>query len=130
LAEAIDVGNFARDTLLRYRGDQDWIEQVVDVVTLAMHNSVRQLAASAVNGNSYGFKDGAEYVMPARTKDELIASQNEVASSRHVAANEEALDPVESPEEVSQQPSQPVTPFEQEAKYQAELIRKENKWLA
>jgi hypothetical protein len=59
----------------------------------AVQNGYEQLrAAGGVSGNNL---PGDNYRYPARTRDELIASQHEVADSRTIQHDEQELDPAE-----------------------------------
>src|SRR5690606_22402102 len=74
---------------------QDWIEQVAIAVQQAVHNGVTQIGHShPVAGNAFAC-DPSRF--PARTKAEILASQQEVADARHVAPQEEAREAAAAP---------------------------------
>jgi len=53
----------------------------MEAVQLAVHRCIVQLSGTSVNSNNHSLDDGDSYRFRARTKDELIASQQEVAAA-------------------------------------------------
>lgn len=71
-------------------GAAPWIDQVAFAVQNAVQNGIENLSGSSVSVNAHP-DDG--YRFRARTKEELIASQELVANSGGVAAGRKAMDP-------------------------------------
>lgn len=70
-----------------------WIEQVMDAVKNAVQNGIENLSGSSISMNAHP-EDG--YKFRARTKDELIQSQQLAASARDVGRQERSQDPAAS----------------------------------
>jgi hypothetical protein len=55
--------------------------------------AITQLSSMTVTQNTVALVDGAEYVMPPRNREELLATQAEAANSRHVDSKGKIIDP-------------------------------------
>jgi hypothetical protein len=71
-------------------GSQPWIDQVVAAVKNAVQNGIENLSGTAVSSNSH---PGDGYRFQARTKDELLQSQQLAASAREVGRKDRPMDP-------------------------------------
>jgi hypothetical protein len=71
-------------------GAQSWIDQVVTAVKNAVQNGIKNLSGTAVSSNSH---PGDGYRFQARTKDELLQSQQLAASAREVGRKDRPMDP-------------------------------------
>jgi len=68
--------------LLGHHGEQEWIFQIMDAVRAAVTNGVQRFTSAqlpSVNESPEG-----QYRFPARTRDELLQTTREVASSGQV----------------------------------------------
>lgn len=70
LPEARASGEAVERILEDAYGEQPWIHQVVTAVTACVHRGVSQLSGSA--GPSRNSQPGEGYVMPARTREEIL----------------------------------------------------------
>ena len=72
----------------------------MDAVALAAQRAIDQLSTSQVTTSSVmSLAEGGEYVMPPRTREELLATQHLVADSRDIpreAKKRDLADPVAS----------------------------------
>ena len=99
---ASEAAESVREILSHYYGAEPWVDQVAEAVKNAVQNGYEQLRpGGGVQGNNM---PGEQYRFDARTREELLASQHEVADSRHVPPTEEELDPAE--QQPDDQPTQ------------------------
>lgn len=78
-------------------GAEPWVDQVAEAVKNAVQNGYEQLrVGGGVSGNRM---PGEGYGFPARTREELLASQHEVADARVINPHTEELDPAAGIEE-------------------------------
>lgn len=71
-------------------GDQPWIFQIKEAIKNAVQNGIENLSGSTVTMNG---APGGSYQYPARSREELLATQHLVADARTVGKTEEAQDP-------------------------------------
>jgi len=92
LPEATAAADATGQILERRFGYQPWIEQVMEAVKHAVQNGVEQLSGSSITSNAHP-DDG--YRFRARTKEELLQSQQLAANNGNVRAGRAALDPAQ-----------------------------------
>jgi len=71
-------------------GAQPWIDQVATAVQNAVQNGIENLSGTAVSTNAHP-EDG--YRFRARTKEELMQSQQLAADARDIGRKDRAQDP-------------------------------------
>lgn len=67
-------------------GNQQWILQCMTGVQQCVENSIQMLSGQAVQGNNLGLGRGGQYAFPARTSQELQATQDQAAVGGAVSA--------------------------------------------
>lgn len=65
--------------LSRDYGNQQWILQCMEGIQQCVQNSVQMLSGAPVQGNNLAIGAGGNYQFPARTREELQATQREAA---------------------------------------------------
>lgn len=71
--------------LLNHHGEQEWIFQIMEAVRAAVTNGVsRFTSAGVVATNEMPLAVGGSYRFAARSREEILASQREVASAGDV----------------------------------------------
>ena len=71
LPEATAAAEAAGRVLVDHYGEQPWILQAMEVVRGGLQNAIPQLRNAAPAGNMESFQNGAGYVMPPRTAEEI-----------------------------------------------------------
>ena len=71
--------------LVQAHGQQPWILQCMNAVQEAVQNCVELLSGSPPQGNGLPIGRGGQYQFPARTREELQASQAEAAVNGHTS---------------------------------------------
>ncbi len=93
LPEATAAANAAGRVLVEKYGEAPWILQAMEVVRGGIENCIRQLSGTAVPHNNASFNEGARYVHPARSADEIkadMAARRQNANSFAEVFQEEA----------------------------------------
>ena len=72
--------------LVEKYGEQTWILQCMTAIQEAVQNSVQMLSGAAPVQNAQALRLGGQYSHPARTAQELQASQSEAAINGTVSA--------------------------------------------
>ncbi len=84
LPEAVAAANAVAVILVEKYGQQPWILQCMTGIQECVQNSVQMLSGAAPQANALGLAQGGQYTQPARTAEELKATQHLVADSRTV----------------------------------------------
>jgi hypothetical protein len=90
LPEATAAAEATGEILTHRFGDQPWIFQIKDAIKNAVQNGIENLSGSVVTQNG---APGGSYQYPARSREELLATQHLVADARTLGKNEESQDP-------------------------------------
>lgn len=67
--------------LVKTHGQQPWILQCMNAVQEAVQNSIEMLSGQGPQGNQLPIRQGGQYSFPARTAQELQATQDQVANN-------------------------------------------------
>jgi len=62
----------------------------MSAVQNAVQNGIENLSGTSINSNTH---PGQRYLFPARSREELLASQDQAADARAVPRHEDPLDP-------------------------------------
>ena len=85
LPEATAAANAVAVILVEKYGQQPWILQCMTGIQECVQNSVQMLSGAAPVGNAMGLGQGGQYSHPARTREELQATQHLVADQATVS---------------------------------------------
>lgn len=87
------------EMLIDVHGEMDWIKQITDGVKECVQNGVERFSGSQAPGAAtLAIGQGGNYRFPARTREEILASQQEAAQTRQTnrrASFEQLVDPTQ-----------------------------------
>ena len=90
LPEATAAAEATGHILIEAYGDKPWIFQIKEAIKNAVQNGIENLSGTNVTQNAH---PGGNYQYPARSREELLATQHLVADARSVGKSEAAQDP-------------------------------------
>ena len=86
LPDSVAAANEVALILVKTYGEQPWILQCMNGVQECVQNSIEMLSGQAPQANAMSLAHGGRYSFAARTREELQASQDQVASNGQVSA--------------------------------------------